>query len=351
MGILTPSEVRLSPHFLLSDFMGCDSVYALGLPNTFNKLDGFDKRLANGQALCENALEPILALVGPISVSYGFIAPSLSREIVTYQDWRKPSHHRWDLGAAADICPHNWVQGRHCSMLCDSSPIEFALMHLQDMPISRLITYSESPFLCVAVSAEEVEAQEPRMAWYENRYTGRAKAKPQYLKYPTAQARQRALDGLEAGERVHDWQGAGFPTYHGGGRRQLHHVRISKYTVLSDWLYDDEWVHDGVKNVPHMSDENVRDAFRRVGEIYDHIIDKTGLPRMSIVSGYTNPRSAGWLEHHDWRGRKICFELIPPAYKSPKDVILSLIFHGWPKNVYIKEHPDFPERLLITIER
>lgn len=348
MGILNPTVTRLSPHFLLSDFMGCNTVYSTGFPNVFNKTAGHDERLANGKALCENALEPILALVGPISIAYGFISLDLSREIVTYQDPRKPSHHMWNLGAAADILPHNWVNGQVASVNETTSPIEFALRHMQDLPLSRLISYSESPYLCVAVSEEEVRNGNPRMAWYENRYQGKTGAKPEYRKYPSERTRENALARLEADGFDVSWEGKGYPTYHGGGRKQLHHMRCSRYTMISDWLYDEVFVEDGVKNVPTLTDPKVREAFELVGSVYDTLIDLTGLPRFSIVSGYTCPRSPGWLENHDWRGKTIEFELVPPSYKKPSDIILTVLFGGWPANTYIKAVDD---RLLITIER
>ncbi|MGZ7230907.1 hypothetical protein ACXWOM_10635, partial [Streptococcus pyogenes] len=76
---------------------------------------------------------------------YGFISPELSRKIVKYQDPDKPSHHRWDLGAAADICVHDWVQTLAPGAVgTTGAPVHFALRHLRDLPISRLITYSES---------------------------------------------------------------------------------------------------------------------------------------------------------------------------------------------------------------
>lgn len=341
MATLDPTTVRLSPHFLLSDMVGCSSVYEKGHANPFNKTDGQDIRLTNGKALCENALEPILATAGPVSISYGFISPGLSNEIVRYQDPRKPSHHRWDLGAAVDICPHNWVQALSPGVTDTTSPIEFALRHCADLPLSRLITYSESPYFCVAVSESEVRQGSPRMAWYENRYQGKKGAKPDYRKYPSEATRERALARLEQDGFDVDWEGGGFPSYHGGGRRQMHHIRVSKYTMLTDWLYDREWVEDGVKNIPNMLDPAVKDAFRRVGELYDYLIEMTGFPRFSIVSGYTSPQSPGWLPDHDWRGDVIEFALIPPEYSSAADMRLSMIFGKLPKGVTFRDDPEW----------
>jgi hypothetical protein len=348
MGILNPTKTRLSPHFLLSDMMGNDSVYSQGLRNVFNKGPGQDVRLANARALCENALEPILAMVGSFSISYGFISPELSGHIVKYQDPRLPSHHRFDLGAAVDICPHAWVQSIAPGVINTDSPIEFALTHLHELPLSRLITYSESPYICVAVSADEVRNGSPRRAWYENRFEGRKGAKPKYLKYPTASARTRALDNICKCGLEHDWVGKGFPSYHGGGRRQLHHRRVSQYTVMSDWLYDEDWVTEGVKNVPSFLDPDVMDAFELAGQAYDKLLDATGLPRFSIVSGYTSPKSKNWIEGHDWRGDLIEFELVPPAYTTPGDVILSLLFGKWPKDILLDK---FEDRLIVKVKR
>lgn len=347
MGVLKPTKVRLSPHFLLSDMMGNDSVYTQGLRNVFSKAPGHDERLTNAKALCEHVLEPTLATIGAFSISYGFISPELSNHIVKYQDPRKPSHHRFDLGAAVDICPHAWVQNL-APCVDGDSPIEFALRHMQELPLSRLITYSESPFICVAVSAEEVRSGTPRMAWYENRYVGRKGDKPQYLKYPNSTARMKALHGIENFGWAHDWRGGGFPSYHGGGRKQLHHRRVSKYTMMSDWLFDEDWVTEGVKNVPQFLNADVMEAFELAGQAYDALLEATGLPRFSIVSGYTSPKSKGWLENHDWRGDIIEFDVVPPAYTNPGDVTLSLLFGGWPKNCTIQQHED---RLIIQVRR
>lgn len=319
MAILSPTKTRLSSHFLLSDMMGCHSVYALGLPNVFDKQRGGDIRLTNAKALCEEALEPILAMVGSFSISYGFICPALSQKIVTYQDWRKPSHHRFDLGAAVDICPHHYVLqsvAKHAGET-DGAPIMFALEHLRQLPLSRLITYSESPYICIAVSAEEVETQAQRMAWYENRYEGRSGDKPKFNKYPSQSARERAFERLQDEGLPTRWTGKGYPTYHGGGNRQYHHMRTSKHTMVSDWLYDEEWVTKGIKNAPVLNNAEVARGFKVAGEVYEAILEVSGLPRLSIVSAYTSHLSKGWIPGRDWRGEVVSFEVVPPEYLSP----------------------------------
>lgn len=329
MAILTPSKVRLSPHLLLSDFMGCSSIYTQGLANVFDKRAGTDIRLENAKALCENVLEPILAAIGSISFSYGFISPEVSQALVTYQDPQKPSHHRFDLGAAVDIIPHRHVLQSIANYAVPETgaPILFAFEHLEGMPLSRMITYSESPCICVAVSAQEVARGEPRNAWYENRYTGKPKVKPQYLKYPSATLRKRAYEKFCDCGLDHGWTGAGYPTYHGGGRKQLHHMRTSDYTMVTDFLYDEEFVMEGVRNAPGLVDKRVAEAFQLAGATYDWMLKMSGLPRVSIVSAYTSHLSEGWMEGRDWREGDVSFEIVPPEYVEPQEFI-DMCFRG-----------------------
>lgn len=322
MTILDPTRTRLSPHFLLSDMIGCQSVYSKGLPNVFDHQRD-DIRLVNGLALCEHVLEPLLALAGPFSISYGFISQELSREIVTYQDPTKPSHHMWNLGAAVDVCVHRHVLQSTSNNATNESgaPIVFAMDYMQDYPLSRLITYSESPYMCLAVSDEEVANGTPRRAWYENRYLGVAKAKPLYLKYPTPGIRTKAWQRIQDEGLPHPWAGKGYPTYHGGGIRQLHHIRTSKNTMVSDWLFDEDFVRNGVRNRPSLDKPEVVEAFELAGKAYDYLLSVTGLPRLSIVSGYTSHMSEGWIAGRDWREGDVSFEVVPPSYLSPGEFI------------------------------
>ena len=313
-----PRRVRLSEHFLLSDFLGTHSVYAKGVPNDFDTRDA--ACIANGRALCERALEPLLKLYGPLSISYGAIGPKLSDKIVKYQDPRKPSHHLWSLGAAADVCVHDWVNGRHkgvCDLTLHESvegaPIGLAYcLDYLDVPYSRIISYSESPYLCVAISHEEVEREQPRKAMYENRYQGKKGGKPEYIRLPSLAARNRHFTMLQEQGLEHDWRGAGYPTYHGGGFRQYQHQRVSKYTMLSDWLFDLKSITNGAKNVPALNSESVQDAFAGAGLVYDWLIETLEVPRLSIVSGYVSHLNPHFDPDNDWRQDIIKFTVSLP---------------------------------------
>lgn len=300
--VTDPTKVRLSEHFLLSDFMGCNSVYTKGLKNVWYDPDG--SRLAEGKHLCETILEPLLNEYGPLSISYGYISPDLSRQVVSYQDPDIPSYHRWDKGAAADVCVHAWVRRKAPIYLAHEIDCKF--------PYSRMITYSESPFICVA--SQLSEGDEPRRAFYENRYGGKKGAKPQFIKKSSnAKSREREGNTLTL---EHDWKGAGYPTYHGGGIRQQQHIRTSRYSVASDFLYSTHAIRNGIANAPDI--RRYGEFFKQAGETYDALLEKLDVPRLSIVRGFESFRFNdyplfSWKEH-------FAIEFIPPSYLTASDV-------------------------------
>lgn len=278
MAIAEPTQVRMSEHFLLSDLMGCNSVYAQGHRNLFDLSDKFKMR--EGVTLAESLLEPLLDR-SRLSVTYGFISPELSRKIVKYQNPDKPSYHRWDDGAAVDVVLHQYV---HAGI----PPIYAACWVDENLPVSRTITYSESPCICVGTRKTEVETDNPRRALYENRFVG--ERKPEYISY-SANHRKRTEQKAQI-ELKHDWQGGGFPSYHGGGIRQAQHFRTSKYTLLSDFLMSEVAMTVGHANIPPLTQRGLA-RFRRAGYVYDSLLEATGARRLSIVQAYQSA---------DWRG-------------------------------------------------
>lgn len=338
-----PRTFRVSPNFVLSDFLGNHSVYTKGYPNPFDH--GADK-LENLKALCYEGLEPLLEAFGPISIAYSYISPEVSAKVVKYQDPAKPSHHRFDLGAAADLCFHKWVEGssNHFEDLyipdsAAGSPIAAAHgIDYLDIPYSRLITYSESPYICLAVSAREIVADQPRKAFYENRYQGIPKAKPEYLQYCTESARTRAFRMLQEQGLERDWRGAGYPTYHGGGFKQLQHTRVSKYTMLSDWLFDLKSISNGAKNVPAMNLDSVQDSFAAAGIVYDWLLDTLKLDRLPIVKGYVSHMNRYFDKNNDWRLPLISFQVSTPDSEDARHIVNAF---RPPNGAYLQVDGDF----------
>ncbi len=322
-----PTKVRLSEHFLLSEFLGNHTVYTRGRPNL---LAGDDPQLplkiGNAKALCRHFLEPFLVQAGPLSISYGYITPELSDEIVHYQDSRKPSHHMWNLGAACDFVSHEWTNHDPDDDTAGSAPISLAHEIIESAyPFSRLITYSESPYLCMAVSSSEVAANKPRRAFYENRFTGQKT--PEYKSYATDGAKVQALARLKKEGLPHGWRGQGYPSHHGGGRRQYHHIRTSRYTMLSDWLFDLQSVANGATNIPNVTDQGLMDSFYMAGDLYDDIILTTGLNRLSIIGGFVHGHNPYFDPNNDWRNGQGNFILVPPASTTAQDVVAQMQDH------------------------
>lgn len=341
---MNPTKIRISEHFLLSDFLGNHSVYTRGYPNMLAEDDiDLPLKMKNIRALCTQVLEPLLEQQGPMTISYGYITPELSDEIVHYQDPRKPSHHMWNLGAAADICLHEFTNGDPDDDSTKTAPIALAhAIHAENYPYSRLITYSESPYLCVAVSADEVKRGGPRKAFYENRYNGVAKAKPLYKSLATDAAKNGAKNLLETMGLVHGWRGAGHPTYHGGGRRQFHHIRTSKYTMLSDWLFDLQSISNGAQNMPKMADTCLWDVFCAAGDAYDMLIDATGINRFSIISAFVSHLNPFFNHNNDWRNGTAMFVVTPPGDMAAQTVIDMVRQTGYTEGtgILFRANPD-----------
>lgn len=307
MAYLDPTAIRLSESFLLSDFMGCDSIYRRGLRNRIADTRDDAQKIREGSYLAE-ALEEVQKLLGPLSITYGLISDGVSRKIVTYQDPTKPSYHRWDYGAAADFCAHLQVMRQ-----TDRPPIlQASLIEAEGIPYSRMITYSESPIICFGTRLEEATGK-PRKALYENRLIA-GERKPQFITYPQdREKRLRALSGIPADI---PWRGQGWPSYHGGGRKQFEHRRVSTYTLLSDFLYDRKFVHEGRRNLPPISKregaESFEDSLHYAGNVVDVIVSELEC-RVSIISAYRRG-------DEDWERGGFSLEIVPPGHYHIDDL-------------------------------
>lgn len=278
-----PTKVRMSKYFLLSDFMGCHSVYSKGLTNQIFTTD--NAKLERGYMLAET-LDALEDELGVISVGYGFLSPSLSQMLVTYQDPNKPSFHRWELGAACDIqfMEHDYtLTGR--PSIHKAAEI---LTSLGGLEFARMITYAESPWICFATSDI---AKESTRRIYEYRH--RLNNKPEYVKWTGNEAGLQAAldDGTHGVFKANggNWVGAGYPTYHSHKIRQLHHERIGSTVNLSDMLYSRDAVHYGKPNAPIRS-VAVHENFLAAADILSRVHAEIG-HRVSVVSAYENPLS------------------------------------------------------------
>jgi hypothetical protein len=294
---------------LLSEFLGNDSVYRFGYANPFHP-----DRAPEFYNLAE-LLSDIRSCLGTddyngtkeFSISYGYISPEVSEKIVRWKNPRSPSYHRWDDGAACDVNFHGYTFGPYyvapdldegeClwGRLC---PIGIADRIYSNLPrdhggLDRMITYSESPYICLAWN------QHAKGKWYENRFTGERGVKPLFL---THTGRSTSLH-LPVPETA-DWRGGGWPSHHGGGRRQYHHIRTSMYTVMSDWLYDPIRVHNGRANKLPVSTTRhdwIVDCAIQAGQAFDHL-QALANGHVPIIAGLATSRSgtSNWEENGGW---------------------------------------------------
>lgn len=295
---------------MLSDLLGCDSVYRRGYANPFpHRTSSSHFREAEKLGALIDELHDHY---GPFSISYGFICPELSSRIVKYQNPDLPSYHRYDRGAAADLCFHDWKK----------APIKLAHdanSMVEPYQWSRWITYSESPFMCIGTQLE----QDQDRVLYENRYVG--ERKPQFVRYPAPG--EKRLQMIAKHSLDYDWRGQGYPSYHGGGRKQFHHRRTSEYTVMSDWLYNRYAVENGVTNIPPLSGNAAYSDFcitlERHGKIIDLLTQTLG--RLSITEAKR--------PDHSWPYT----EFVPPSWIEEYELWEALC----EANEYCQEHYDF----------
>jgi len=285
---IDPTTVRVSDTLLLSDLVGCDSVYRHGYANpvNWNRKSQYFKEATKLGKLYDRLHDEY----GPYSISYGYISPQLSKLIVKYQNPDMASYHRWDNGAAADSCFHRYV------FRAEVAPIKLAHEIDEYYQYSRMITYSESPWICIAT--RYCEGIPSRKAFYENRYMG--EKKPKHVRYSDNKAKRLVMKTEHTLE--HDWEGNGHPTYHGGGREQYQHIRLGYNVMLTDLLYKAKYVHRGIKNKPPLDAAAFLEKAQRVAAIIDMVVHNTGA-RVSVVRAYDSRKC--WTEH------KTPIEIVP----------------------------------------
>jgi hypothetical protein len=303
---MDPTTVRLSDTFMLSDFMGCDSIYRWGLANRMDD----KQKMYEGKNLAQYC-DLLQEEFGPCMVSYGYISPEVSRRIITYQNPDMPSYHRWDKGAAADLrFPDMLREGDN-----ELSPIVLVReIEERDIPYSRLITYAESGWVCFGTNRAE-NGGEPRKALYENRWEGQTR--PRYITYPKGRTSRLEKLSKATEEMTHPWEGKGYPTYHGGGRKQLHHTLTSQYTCMSSFLYDKFMVRNGKANTPPLGSKKTLGPWMEMayaaGDVIDAITQTFG-HRFSIIRGYNAHKTAqAWVDD-------FTLEVIPSRGVDAQDV-------------------------------
>ncbi len=323
MSYIDPTTYRLSDSFLLSDFMGCDSVYRFGYRNRITDSAEDAEKLEHGRFLAET-IELLQEDFGPCLVCYGYISPQLSQRIVKYQDPHKPSYHRWEIGAAADLHFPEWT--RH------HAPIGLACEIDDNYEYSRMITYSESEWVCFATNEHENPSRE---AFYENRYVSEQK-KPLFIRYSSKKdtRNEQKTDALVLKD---PWRGQGWPRYHGGGRRQYEHMSISDYSNVGSFLYSRDSVHNGIQNKPIEGFDTRYNVWNiaalNAGYVIDTVIKRVR-KHVSVTSAYNA------TDYKCCWDRFYTLELVPPLGFCLDELAQLILETCDPLKVYITKHKE-----------
>lgn len=327
MKALDPTRISFGD-MLLSEFVGNHSVYYYGHANPVQTdVWGAHTPVYRGWVRLGQLVTGVRAAVETDSelpttvftISYGWIHPRLSEKIVKWKPGSQPSYHRWDDGAAVDINLHHTTYGPHFfagdldqvdgDVWQRLSPLGIATL-INTPPgrfpaLDRTITYSESPYICIAAAPNAMERG--RGKWYENRFMGEIGEKPRYINH-CADARV-IQDAAMPPVLTHDWRGSGHPTYHGYGKRQYHHTRTSLYTMMSDWLYDRDKVHFGEPNrmpTSMVRYDYIKNMMHYAGRAYD-VLQALANSHLPIIEGLVmGNRTSNWEENGKWSFTVAC---------------------------------------------
>ena len=200
---------RLSPNFILRDFLFSTQTSLMGVPNV---PEDMDMVIRAGRALCEKVLEPVLDHFGRFAIVFGYQC----REVIELQVTaaatpihpRSSSPHQWDrktfgdkIYARVDILPF-CVEDAHVT----KHKFGHWLMHHCD--IDLLMQWERSNVACITISPA------PRRVWLQwnsakpgrpNRTTYMGAEYWQEV-YPTLPVRQRPRFGPSATGGAMQWR-------------------------------------------------------------------------------------------------------------------------------------------------
>ena len=248
-GVTGWETTRLSKHFILLDFLADHEVYRSERPLAFGEIwnEEHDK-LARG--LCNDLLEPLMMdeRIGPISIADAFW-PSVFGTGHYQANTSRPNKHRWAGGeASVDISLYRLVdEGKK------GTDLREALLGIAaiDGCLDRVISYSDTEFVCVTFKAEDAKIQR----------------------------RHGKRENLRA-----------------------HHVRVGNYFNLLDFCRNGRAVEEGIDLVPKNAESRERcyraipeeKAARSVAAALDPLVEKLG--RVSVIRGM---ETAGFADNKD----------------------------------------------------
>lgn len=151
------NKTRLSPNFILRDFLGSTEANFLGIPNV---PEDWEMVIRSGKALCEAILEPLTEKFGKLFITFAY----QSRQVVEATSQQK---------SPTSSCPHNWDRLSHgkelycrvdilprCVEDNEVSKQEFGHWLTHNLDFDILMDWHHSSVFCVTYSEYK-----PRRVW------------------------------------------------------------------------------------------------------------------------------------------------------------------------------------------
>lgn len=295
-------DLRLSEHFIATDFLQSPSLYNARLK--LNLADLSHTHLRGGVELA-TLLEGMMTTHGPVSLSAGFVP-----RLALGRGHPPDSPHGWTDGkAAADVVFHDWVNK-------GKAPISI-LNEFGSHSFHRVISYAGSEYLCVTA---EKSSGYHRHAVIEG--VRRPGAKP---------LRVRWCDGYHGYREIsefphrHDWRREEHEVPGNSPELRTHHVRVGEYFTLLDFCRSPYAYEAGRPWVIPPGHEPQTTYARQAAEILSPFVKKHG--RISVIRGLMPAHLA---EREDdpslwtWRDGVAAVEFMTGEGVNPTDVVDSL---------------------------
>lgn len=270
---------RLSPNFLLSDFLYGYENYS-NMASTLQQVANIDaETIDRASRFCNEFLDPLVKQYGPVSIANGY-------------RYGCKGPHQWNQqdGVAADVAFHNWVNS-------GNAPIRLlSEIDQAGTEYERMISYAGSEFVCLAWKPEGNN----RAAFYENaRQAGRD---PLFITHGRSPADRSKRIGLPVRMR-RDWRrGPGEPIYHCQRNLRAQHIRVSEFFTLLDMCRNVRAFAAGMSSVLpfNLFNSPRANVARMMGEVLDEVVRRHG--QISVVRGLepVAKRIKGNHELHFW---------------------------------------------------
>lgn len=283
---------RMSPNFLLMDFMQDRTTMTLGRPLVLDTQDISPDLTADGlnqlAHLCHAVLEPMVDRFGPCSIACGFRANPVYGAAPL-----RDSPHRYNniRGAAADVVFHDWVRPT-LDAPYGRDPVGM-LDHVRDLPISRWISYAGTEFTCVAA---HIGTRRRSVSLNVRRGPFR---KPWFQTIPLPDIQRYDTHGWPTVEKWRRRRAE--PIFHTRRTLRPQHIRVGRYFTLLDFSHSPDALLAGVHSALPLSAFPQITSARQAAYLLDPLVQRLG--RITVLRG-VEPMSvaANLRPEHLWRG-------------------------------------------------